>query len=304
MGLRLGAHSQLLLLEGGLQRRQLGLLGCHELLERLLGVCLLHVRLFQVGGERVVQALQHPLDPSGLGRVITERVVVDSQERGPARAREHARGLGEEAAHDVEVLLGDPARRGCFPEHLLHSTRDADELRLLDGLQEALLALARAAEGPDGGLQGTDALLGLRLLALVVAVLAPAHVGGLALLLLVVRDELLEVGHLRAVRGDLASELLDLLLQAVDLLLRGGDVRGLAGEGVLAPTCILVVGAELRLALHLKPHGPVAHQLRDRRHRGFGAARPLLALQACQRAVARASGPAGQGEQGQHGRLH
>mmetsp|Transcript_20737 Transcript_20737/g.54952 ORF Transcript_20737/g.54952 Transcript_20737/m.54952 type:complete len:464 (+) Transcript_20737:941-2332(+) len=266
-GLALRGVIALLSLKRQLQGRELGLLGRQELLEGLLRVGLLGVVLLDVHGEGVVHALQDALDLSRLGSIVAEWVVVgpDLCKHGALGGNE-VLGVLDEAPDHVEVLARHRLRL-LGAEHPAHTGDHAQELRVPEGgRQERVPVLARTGEDLDGRLQSAGALLVLGLLAVEVVVLLVAHLGGLALRVEVLRDHLLEVLDLRAVRRDLGLGLEDERLRVHDLLLLGGDVVGLAPERRLAPARVLVVGLLLHLAVGLDLRLQLAEQTNDPRH--------------------------------------
>ena len=75
MGLRLVSLIVGLLLEGGLERLPLSLLGGHELMEGLLGVSLLGIVLLQICCHGIVHALEDTLNGRRLRSVITKKML-------------------------------------------------------------------------------------------------------------------------------------------------------------------------------------------------------------------------------------
>mmetsp|Transcript_76986 Transcript_76986/g.198253 ORF Transcript_76986/g.198253 Transcript_76986/m.198253 type:complete len:569 (-) Transcript_76986:348-2054(-) len=189
-----------------LQRGQLILLRRHELLVRLLLPSLLAVALLDITGECVVHAFQDALDLRRLRRVVPKRVVAhlcraEAAVRMP-RGAGKVRRARQEVSQRLHIVLLRIADRSVLGEHLADAGGNAQQLRVLHGGQEgALLASTRAAEHGDCGLEGADALLGLGLLLLVGGVLLVAHLGGFLLRLQVLRNVLLELFDLGAMRG-------------------------------------------------------------------------------------------------------
>mmetsp|Transcript_76927 Transcript_76927/g.170393 ORF Transcript_76927/g.170393 Transcript_76927/m.170393 type:complete len:396 (+) Transcript_76927:872-2059(+) len=248
--LRLRRFVIVLLLERHLQSIELLLLRGHQLLERLLRVRLLSVRLFQVRGESVVHAPEDALDLRGLRGVIPEGVLGDLHRAQAARTpADEGVGPLDEVLHHLNLLVREGPRDEALVQDPAQAGSDAQHLRLLEGLEEALLAGACTRENLDGGLQGTDALLRLGLLLLEVHVPLLADFGRLALRLHVPGNVSLELPDLRAVRGDLGLQLLDQRLQILDLLLSSADVICFAPECVLTPARILVVRLSLQFAI-------------------------------------------------------
>mmetsp|Transcript_55312 Transcript_55312/g.144245 ORF Transcript_55312/g.144245 Transcript_55312/m.144245 type:complete len:521 (+) Transcript_55312:812-2374(+) len=241
------------LLQSGLQVGQLPSLGGHQLLKGLLPVGLGTVVLLHVGHEAVVEALEDALDLRALRRVVPERIAPlpgDHLQGGAGLplsvAAKEVTGLLNKAPEGLHVLTGRPAGGAVPQKDLLHARRDADELGLLDGLEESLLR-AGARERSDRSLERPDRGLGLRLGGLESLGFGGADLRGLALGLLVGLDVLLDLPDLCAVRRDLGAELRDLLRELEERGPGVGHVLSLAVHGVLTPAHVLVIGLLLDL---------------------------------------------------------
>mmetsp|Transcript_92728 Transcript_92728/g.271468 ORF Transcript_92728/g.271468 Transcript_92728/m.271468 type:complete len:712 (+) Transcript_92728:16-2151(+) len=264
--LRLVGLVQSLLVQGQLKGLHLRALCGHEVLEGLLRLRLLGVGLLHVHDEGVVHALEDALDLRGLRRIVAKGIVgnLSSTQCAGTRAHEVFRPV-HEAPDQSEVLVANRTGNGRPGEDAAHARHDAEELGLLQCLQEASPASACAREDVDCRLQGSDTLLGLGFLLVVAGFLLRSHLGGLALRLQVCLDVFFELLDLCAVRAELAFQPHDARLQALDLILGGSDLAGLGGEAVLAPAGVGVVGPLLRRAVGLNPRLQVVEQAHDAR---------------------------------------
>mmetsp|Transcript_120857 Transcript_120857/g.385936 ORF Transcript_120857/g.385936 Transcript_120857/m.385936 type:complete len:453 (+) Transcript_120857:898-2256(+) len=275
-GHALGGMVELLLFQRLLQGFQLPHLRGHQLLESLLRVGLLGIGLLQVAGEGVVHAFEDALDLGGLRGIIAEGIVAELRSaQGASAARGEVRGALDEVADGSHVLVGK-ALGGRGPlEDASDARDDAEELRLLDRRSLQELACARAGQRLGRRLEGTDALFALRLLTVVVLEIVVPHGLRLCLRVQVLRYVFLELLDLGAMRGDLTLELDDQRMRILDRGLLIADVFGLAGEGRLAPACILVVRLLLEHAIPLDPGLHPHEQLNNLSHRCLAILRLL-----------------------------
>mmetsp|Transcript_47268 Transcript_47268/g.106332 ORF Transcript_47268/g.106332 Transcript_47268/m.106332 type:complete len:359 (+) Transcript_47268:490-1566(+) len=231
-----------LLLQRRLKRLELHLLGAHELLMGLLLIGLLGVGLLQFGGKGVVHALKDALDLRGLRGVVTKGIVGDLRStHGPGAGTDKVLRPVDKMLHEDKVLTGDLVGGSGVLEQTADITHDAQQLRLLCGIQETLLAGARACEHLDGCLKRTDALLRFRLLLRVLRGLLLAHRARLALRLDVVCDVFLQLDDFCTVGRNLALQLLHLCLEACYGILCVADLARLPLQSLLDPARVLVV---------------------------------------------------------------
>merc|ERR1719183_2456956 len=249
-GLCVFAESLLLLLKSRLQRGKLGALRGGELLVLFLLHGLVRVLRLQVRGKRIVHALEDALDGPRGGRVVAKRtLLLDAAELRVLPIE--LRRVADKGLDQLPVVLRHRAERvarGHKAERTTDTTRNAQDLRLLQGTRCLLASTRQDADGP---LEGADRLLEVRALLLVVCGLLLADRGRFVGAVDVCRDVLLELRNLCLQGRRLALEVQDLRAQLLDARLRLLDGARLPRGGLLAPASKLVVDLLLGLAVCL-----------------------------------------------------
>merc|ERR1719223_2006500 len=128
-----------------------------------------------------------------------------------------------------------------FAHDVADTPDDAEELCLLHGLEESLLASACTSHDLDRLLQSTKALLILGLVFLELCVFLVAHFRGFLLGFRILGKIFLQLGNFSSVRSQITVQLLNLCLEFFNRVFGLGDGRSLASKCVLAPASILVV---------------------------------------------------------------
>jgi hypothetical protein len=158
-----------------------------------------------------------------LRSIVAERILAHL--RGThALACESLRILYEALDH-IEVRAGNSRSSTHMRQDLAHTHGDTHELSFLQLLEESALLLgASTSENLDGGLQGTNALLGFCSLFRVLLVLLVPDRSCLPNGLLCLSNVLLKLLNLSIVRSNCSLAFFDCVVKLWDELLGVGDV--------------------------------------------------------------------------------